>query len=498
MDCIQYLSEERLSLCQYVPSRCNTCNVFLMAIEKALKADDEDTEGIIINASSIIEGIPAKLLKFFKNVKWNDPSLLQWLFNIRSGSRLSFKEFSLAYGLKPDVQVPPNLAITNRNVAINIMTEMGWTWVDNVNFVEVETDNDGIKGILDVNSSLTYFPPMYEKKIKETAVFFKLNKQVLVRSDFSHAERIRQKRSYIKAAFGKETEHESRDPFNTTLTVENTKIASGIIKDPAFTRSLEKWVIPSQTGFSDVNVLHVTAKDDELSEFNNLMCSKGFTRATEANISGLNIKKASKETVDRLNESRNEVKSLNTVLVGTEALCNNSINLIQNSELESSVAENLKTSIEGIKLLSSQLVWPFKNALTRFSRNMKACRRSAIGNWQPGIAALDNLVNKKTLQSEIFPAAQQEKCEESIHDSARTDGKRILALRYVPRGNNRGRRFFRPGGRGISQRGGEFNRGDGGNWRGTRRFGGRFRGRRGQFRDGGDRGRGSTPIAPSV
>ena len=66
MDWVHYLSEERTSLCQYVPSRCNTSKVILTALDKALQADDEDTEEIIINRSRVIEGIPAKLLKVSK------------------------------------------------------------------------------------------------------------------------------------------------------------------------------------------------------------------------------------------------------------------------------------------------------------------------------------------------------------------------------------------------------------------------------------------------
>ena len=402
MSCLQF-NEEDPSSCMYVPSSCIVCNNIIQHMDNAITSGDKDRMRDARTGTKLLEQLIEKLEGTFETVTHDEPLIIKWFYSVKAMKGITFTNYITNQHSKAAATTIIDIKQSSRNIAIKIHQDLGWTWVDNRLYHEF-VSNTGIKGILDTSLNRHFFPSEYKTITSQGEMFFKLKKPLVQYGDITKPELIALQRKTLQAAFEPEDySFHDLDAYHHTLIVKAKDSPTQVmLKDQGFIDSLAQYTIPNQTSFGETAYLHILAEDPDHEDFNKMLARKPFLRSINNNIAGLQLRNPSRDYIDKLNETKNELKVLSTVNVGIDHLTQNSLKLIESDSIDVDLKDKLKASLLGIQLFNNQLSWPLRNATIRHSKAMKSTRRSAMTHWSSGIIAIEDLIHKDTLGSEIF------------------------------------------------------------------------------------------------
>ena len=480
---------DKLSRCIFAPSSCLVCNLVLESLNKALGLPQNDAAVAKVKAGTkAMENIIFVLETTFKTVQFQDRYVHSWLFAVRAMKWVTLED----YKITQDIEILPRVVAdprrSNKTFAINYMTGEGWTWIDGVNVERVRTDTGDI-GIRDNTTGIIVYLPNYEYRLSAETEFYRLTASEDVIAQIGAAERLKLKRKTLQAAFEKNKYRiDSNDENRTTINVDTVGPSGDTMNDETFMKSLEKWSIPEVKSFYECNVLNVTSEAASLRKVKRLVTNPTFNRTMDVKIPGLILRKPNRDVIDNLNYAKRDFMSLNTSMTGIHNLVERANKLARENMGDSTAATEMMTVLGGINILNHQLIWNFKTSTIRFTKAMKAVRRNCLGQWAPGIVALDDLVHEDTVSGDIFSDVAAEKCKNALNNPLRGDSSRLARITVRP---NPVTQFFR---------GQSTSRGEGGfrtrsNYRNrfSRNRGRNQRDRRPYFR----RGRGDSRPTPS-
>ena len=173
MTCVVFDKDDDLKRANFAPSRCQVCQVVINSLNEAVRANNDTSVADIKAGSRYLDRLVLDLGDIFNVVNWEDPILPQWVFSLRSGKRLTYDSYLTNSRVKIHDTVQTDEIRSAKVVAINLMQELGWIWIDNINVTWVSTPS-GVQGIKDKVYDSTFFPPTYLYKKSQDAEFYKL------------------------------------------------------------------------------------------------------------------------------------------------------------------------------------------------------------------------------------------------------------------------------------------------------------------------------------
>ena len=146
MTCVVFDKDDDLKRANFAPSRCQVCQVVINSLNEAVRANNDTSVADIKAGSRYLDRLVLDLGDIFNVVNWEDPILPQWVFSLRSGKRLTYDSYLTNSRVKIHDTVQTDEIRSAKVVAINLMQELGWIWIDNINVTWVSTSS-GVQGI---------------------------------------------------------------------------------------------------------------------------------------------------------------------------------------------------------------------------------------------------------------------------------------------------------------------------------------------------------------